>query len=251
MRFQERASERERIASQIHDTFIQDLIGTALQLELVGLQLEEDPNLAQRALSELETRLRGVIARTRDMLSNLHSMAGPEQGLSELLLHVDSEFRLSDMPRYELVSAGMAFALPASLRDEVYWICREALANAFRHASATKVVVTLTFGQERLGIVIADDGVGMSKEMQANGRAGHFGLSGMRAHARRLGVQLAVASEPGQGTEVSLELDLRKTPLERLRQAARSMREGVRAYTGSGKRFEAQDRAASKTLGDE
>jgi signal transduction histidine kinase len=250
MRFQERATERERIASQIHDTFIQDLIGTALQLELVGLQMEEDTAVAHRSLHDLAARLRGVIARSRDIISNLHSMAAPEQGLVELLQHVDAEFRMADEPAFEVVGEGVAVELSPFIRDEVYRICREALANVFRHASAKYVLVTVHFGSDLLRIVVADDGIGMTEQIQANGRPGHFGLSGMRAHARRIGAKLTVRSECDHGTQVTLELELRQKTVTRLNQAAGRLRQRLHAYTVLGRQSKAETEVELPTRRD-
>lgn len=205
LRFQERSAERERIALQIHDTFIQDLTGTALQLELVGLQLEEDPKVAQSSLSSLAARMREMVARSRDIVSNLHSMAGPQFSLLDLLTYVEAEFRLTETPAYLLSSAGVPRELHPFLRDEVYSICREAIANAFRHASAAMIEVKISFLPRKLTVTIMDDGIGMSETLQKRGRAGHFGLTGMQAHARRIDATLLVLSSPGNGTTVTLE----------------------------------------------
>jgi signal transduction histidine kinase/ligand-binding sensor domain-containing protein len=250
MRFQERATERERIASQIHDTFIQDLIGTALQLELVGLQMEEDTAVAHRSLHDLAARLRGVIARSRDIISNLHSMAAPEQGLVELLQHVDAEFRMADEPAFEVAGEGVAIELSPFIRDEVYRICREALANVFRHAAAKHVLVTVHFGSDLLRIIVADDGVGMTEQIQTNGRPGHFGLSGMRAHARRIGARLIVQSECDHGTQVTLELELRQKTATRLNQAVRHLRQKLHAYTVIGRQSKAETEVELPTRRD-
>jgi signal transduction histidine kinase/ligand-binding sensor domain-containing protein len=206
LRFQERSAERERIALQIHDTFIQDLTGTALQLELVELQLEEDPKIAQTSLSNLAARMREMVGRSRDIVSNLHSMAGPQFSLLDLLTYVEAEFRLTDAPAYELSSEGSARELHPFLRDEVYSICREAIANAFRHAAASRIEVKLVFLPRKLVITIADDGMGMSETMRTQGRAGHFGLSGMEAHAQRIDATLRVESSLGSGTRVIIEV---------------------------------------------
>ncbi len=208
LRFQERSAERERIALQIHDTFIQDLTGTALQLELVELQLEEDPEIAQRSLSHLAARIREMVARSREIVSNLHSMAGPQFSLMDLLSYVEAEFRLAETPAYRLSSEGTPCVLHPFLRDEVYSICREAIANAFRHAAANRIEVKVVFLSRKLVVSIADDGVGMSEAVRTGGRAGHFGLSGMQAHARRIDGKLQVESSPGVGTRVTLEARL-------------------------------------------
>jgi signal transduction histidine kinase/ligand-binding sensor domain-containing protein len=224
LRFEERAMERERIASQIHDTFIQDLIGTALQLELVELQLKEDAEIAQRSLHSLASRLRGIIGRSREMISSLYSIAAPEGGLEEILRHLDAEFRLGDLPLYELSCEGEPVEIEPYVRDETYRICREAVANAFRHAGAAKVAVALRFAGDQLAIRIEDDGAGMSEETREQGRPGHFGLPGMRTHARRIGMELRVMSEIGRGTTVVLQLDLRRWRPGRLRKLVRETR---------------------------
>jgi signal transduction histidine kinase len=212
LRFQERSAERERLASHIHDTFIQDLTGTALQLELLGLQLDEDPEVARHSLSNLAARMREMIGRSRDIVSNLHSMAGTQYSLLDLLSHVETEFRLGEAPAFVLQSKGEPRELHPFLRDEVYSICREAVANAFRHAGARLIQVTVWYQASRLLVKVQDDGVGMSDEMRTKGRAGHFGLPGMQAHARRIDALLAIESEVGEGTTIVLETVLR--PLE-------------------------------------
>jgi len=210
LRFEERAAERERIASQIHDTFLQDLTGAALQLELVGLQLDEDPAIAKQSVGNLAQRMREMIARSRDIVSNLHSMAGSHETLFELLSHIEAEFRLAEAPTFLLHTEGAPCPLHPFLRDEVYGICREAVANAFRHAEAGAIEVKVRFLAQKLVVEIRDDGVGMSEELRQHGRAGHFGLSGMQAHARRIEASLRIESAPGAGTRITLEASLHR-----------------------------------------
>jgi len=211
LRFQERAAERERIASHIHDTFIQDLTGTALQIELAGMQLGEDPAVALLSLTTLSARMREMIARSRDIVSNLHSMAGTQYTLLELLGHVEVEFRLSDTPVFVLQSEGKPAALHPFLRDEIYSICREAVANAFRHAAAHRIEVNVSFLPSKVIVEVKDDGVGMDEEIQTHGKIGHFGLSGMKTHARRINAVLMIQSIPGAGTRVLVETPIRFT----------------------------------------
>jgi signal transduction histidine kinase/ligand-binding sensor domain-containing protein len=210
MRFQERASERERIALQIHDTFVQDLVGTALQLELLGLQFDEDPAVARNGLRQLTGRLRGIIARSREIVSNLHSMASTDEDLIDLLHKIEFEFRVAALPTYSVGSEGIPSRLPPFVRDEIYRVCREAVANAFRHADANQVTVSVGFGVGELKVCVSDDGVGMSRDVLRHGKPGHFGLSGMRTHADRIGATLNIQSASGEGTTVSLILLRRK-----------------------------------------
>jgi signal transduction histidine kinase/ligand-binding sensor domain-containing protein len=210
LRFQERAAERERIAYQIHDTVIQDMIGVAFQLELLGFQLTEQPETATDSLSNLADRVRGSIARNRNMVSSLHSTAVVEYSLIEVLRHAEAEFRLSDIPEFELTSEGNPRPIDPLVRDEVYRICREALSNAFRHGYAKHVSVKIHFFPDYLEVIVVDDGQGIDEITQRQGREGHFGLRGMQAHAKRIGATLTIDSHLGLGTKIKLNVKTTK-----------------------------------------
>lgn len=220
LRFQERAAERERIAYQIHDTVIQDMIGAALQLELLGFQIEGQPETAARGIDTLAARMRETIARSRNMVSNLHSTAAPQSSLVDVLKHAEAEFRLGDEPHFHLISEGEPRKLHPLVRDEVYRICREALANAFRHASAKNVTVRISFAPQTLDVEVADDGCGMSEETRQHGRNGHFGLRSMQTHAERIGAKLDIQSEPEQGTHIHVHVETPDSRWARFRRRA-------------------------------
>jgi signal transduction histidine kinase/ligand-binding sensor domain-containing protein len=210
LRFQERVAERERIAHQIHDTIIQDLIGATLQLELVEFEVTDHPETSGQSLKSLAARMRETIVRSRNMVSNLHSTAVAQYSLVEVLRHAEAEFRSNPTPVFDLVCKGEPRQVHPLIRDEVYRICREALANAFRHSNAEYVTVEVRFLPDLLEVEISDDGQGMTEGILKHGRAGHFGLRGMQAHARRIGATLSIESEPGQGTHVILRVETRK-----------------------------------------
>jgi signal transduction histidine kinase/ligand-binding sensor domain-containing protein len=206
LRFQERVAERERIAFQIHDTVIQDLIGATLKLELLGFQIADQPETAEHSIEDLAGKMREIIARSRNMLSSLHSTAVAQYDLVEVLRLAETEFRLSETPGFTLTSEGEARPVHPLVRDEVYRICREALANAFRHSNAHQVAVSVRFLPYILEVEITDDGEGMSDETRVHGRPGHFGLRGMQGHAQRIGAMLDIVSSLGSGTTVTLRV---------------------------------------------
>ena len=212
LRFQERAAERERIASEIHDTVIQDMTGAVLQMELVSFQIVDHPQTAAQSLETLSARLRATIGRSRNMVSNLHSTAVPQNSLLEVLKHAEAEFRMGDEPEFRLISEGKPRQVHPLIRDEIYRICREALANAFRHSGARHVEVRVKFEPGILNLEISDDGQGMDEVTKLHGRPGHFGLRGMEAHAQRIGASITIESRPGTGTRISLRA---KTPAEK------------------------------------
>ena len=93
------------------------------------------------------------------------------------------------------------------LRDEIYRIAGEGLRNAFRHARARRVEVEIRYDERQLQVRIRDDGSGIDPSVLSHeGRSGHWGLTGMRERAKRIGGEMDVWSELGAGTEVELRI---------------------------------------------
>lgn len=90
--------------------------------------------------------------------------------------------------------------------DELYRIGREALINAFRHAHANKIDMELIYSPNRLRILVRDDGCGIDPDILRQERDGHWGLSGMRERADRIGARFRVMSSASAGTEVELSV---------------------------------------------
>jgi signal transduction histidine kinase len=202
-------AERERIAYEIHDTVIQDMTGATLQLELLGFHIADQPDKATQLQESLAKRMRETVARSRNMVRNLHSTAVMQYSLVEMLRHAEAEFRLAELPAFELTSVGEARSVNPLVRDEVYRICREALANAFRHSNASKVQVEVRFLPKALEVEIRDNGDGMDDETLVHGRPGHFGLPGMKAHAYRIGANVTIESSRDVGTKIVLRVATR------------------------------------------
>jgi signal transduction histidine kinase len=93
------------------------------------------------------------------------------------------------------------------LQDEVYRIARELLRNAFRHADADQIEAEIRYDYARLRLRIRDDGKGIDPNvLQDGGRAGHWGLPGIRERSKQIGARLDFWSEAGAGTEVELSI---------------------------------------------
>jgi signal transduction histidine kinase len=150
------------------------------------------------------------------MVSALHSTASPHYSLYDVLSLCESEFRVGHKPELRVVSMGEPREINPVVRDEIYRICREAVANAFRHAKAQMIQVKIQYEKVGLTIDIVDDGGGMDEKTNQFGRMGHFGLRGMRAHARRIGAEFSVTSVLGGGTHVRLRARIAQGWKERM-----------------------------------
>jgi signal transduction histidine kinase len=107
---------------------------------------------------------------------------------------------------FTLMVEGPTRDLHPIIRDEIYRISREALSNAFKHAHARHIEAEISYGPRAFKLRIRDDGEGIPAEVLDQGRAGHFGLPGMRERAKQVGAELTIWSRPDTGTEIDLSL---------------------------------------------
>lgn len=202
---EERHHERERIARELHDTLLQGIQGLILRFQAVAERIPANEPV-RSAMERALDRADDVLVEGRDRVQDLRSapMAGE---LSGALSKVGEEL-VPDYPTdFRIVVEGQPRPLDPLVRDEAYRIGREAIVNAFQHARAARVEVELAYQRDGLRLRVRDDGAGMSGGiLQAGGRQGHWGLSGMRERAERIGAQLAIWSREGAGTEIDLHV---------------------------------------------
>lgn len=208
-RLEERHQERERIARELHDTLLQSTQGLVLRLQGVANKVPQgDPTRA--AIESALDRADEVIAEARDRVRDLRAGgAGLPQGLADAFAYVGAELAEQHPAEFKVVVEGRLPELDPLLRDELFRIGREALANAFRHARARHIEVELACDRKRLRLRIRDDGRGIDEDvLRAGGRPGHWGLSGMRERALGVGARFRLWSRSGGGTEIEVTLPL-------------------------------------------
>lgn len=203
-RFEERLAERTRIAQELHDTFLQGVLSVSMQLHVAVDQLPEDSPV-RPALNRI-LRLAGqVVDEGRNMLRGLRSSIESAQDLKNSLSRIPEELGKQEI-NFRVVVEGASLPLRPAIRDDVYSIGREALVNAFRHSGASSIDVHLEYAPSHLRVLVQDDGGGIDPQVVHFGRDGHWGLSGMRERAERIGGTLRVLSRTGGGTEVELRV---------------------------------------------
>jgi signal transduction histidine kinase len=107
---------------------------------------------------------------------------------------------------FKVTVVGSPLLLHPVVRDEVYRITREALANAFEHSKASSIEAEITYARASLSARVRDNGCGIDSEILSSGRQGHWGLPGMQERARKIGGHLKIWSNPGAGTEIDLSV---------------------------------------------
>ena len=191
----ERALQRERIelSQAIHDT-------TAQSAFMIGLGIDAAKQVAGEANEELTARLDATSRLSKTAVWQLRhpiDMGRIFEG-SELGWTLDSHvatFRTITSVSAELTQNGEEPPLSVEVRSLLFSIAHNALANALRHAGASRVLVELDFGQRELRLSVSDDGVGLPEDYEGRGH----GFANMLAYAERLGGRLIVEARGAVG----------------------------------------------------
>lgn len=203
IRAEERFEERERIARELHDTLLQGLLSASLQLSVANNQIAADAP-AKSLVERILKLLRQVVDEGRGAVRNLRTRQSASEALEQALAQIPRDLGVDDKIPFRLLVEGTPRALRPVVRDEVYWISREALANAFRHSGASSIEVVLEYSEDQFRLAIRDNGCGMDPDIARSGREGHWGLSGMRERAAHAGATFKVMSGGGAGTEIDV-----------------------------------------------
>jgi hypothetical protein len=137
------------------------------------------------------------------------SPKGESDGLEQAFCLMSQELGIIGQIDFHLRVLGFARPLFVDIRDEIYRIGREASINAFRHSHATCIEVELEYGTSRFRLIVRDNGCGIDSQVLRSGNDGHWGLSGMRERAERMGARLKIWSRAAAGTEVELTVSNR------------------------------------------
>jgi signal transduction histidine kinase/YHS domain-containing protein len=198
-------AERARLARELHDEIVQQLIALGHRVDRVQRLFERDPAQATERLQAMRGSITALVDELRTMIGDLRPPALSELGLLpavELLLGRSGE----DGPEVTLVVQGQERRLAPQSELALFRIVQEAWSNIRRHARATRADFIFGYEHEGLHVTITDDGVGYTLPAEADAPDGHWGLRGMRERAELTGGTLEMTSKPGHGTQLHLHI---------------------------------------------
>lgn len=201
--------ERRAIARDIHDHVGQQM--TALRMNLEALQMRA---ASGRPVADQVERTQDValeLDRSVDFLAwQLRPAALDEIGLSAGLNELVGGWAQRFQIQAAYDESGMdGERLPAEVETNVYRLVQEALHNIVKHARATRATVTLSQLNDRVVLVIEDNGAGFDPDAAARTGDRRMGLVGMRERALLVGGEFEVQSSPGKGTALFLRFPVR------------------------------------------
>jgi PAS domain S-box-containing protein len=199
--------ERKLLSHEIHDGFVQDIVGAQMFLEASCRNLETQGNDVSQELSAAQRLLRKGITEARRMISDLRPVIFGEQGLVEAIRRLASDEEKESSVRIDFEHDGELDRLDPILEGTVFRIAQEALTNVRRHSRSETAAVSLGKGDGLLVLEIRDQGVGFDPKGVSKDR---FGLRGICERARLFSGRATIESAPGRGARIYVELPIVK-----------------------------------------
>jgi len=203
---EQRQVEREAVARDLHDTFVQGVQGLILRFHTGTQQLPPDSPVRE-SFEQALTQADSVMLEGRSVLSRLRSKETKPGTLAESYSAMGLELQSLRPVPLEIAVSGSARNLDTVVQEELSRIGREALFNAYVHSNASRIEVEIHFGVFDFDVCFRDNGIGIDSEILAGGGAtGHYGLPGMRERVSKLGGHMELWSRPGAGTEIEIRV---------------------------------------------
>lgn len=199
-------AERLFLAHEIHDGPVQDVLSVIFRLK----RIESPQRVSEEAdFSAIQEDLRRIVSDLRRIYGDLRPPTLAPFGLARAIRSHAETFE----ERHPQIQVGLSLqedrqTLPEELRLALFRIYQHVLRNVVMHAEAENVLVSFTFDEDQIILIIHDDGKGFEvpKRLVDLARKGHHGLLGAAERARALGGDLEVNSVPNDGTLIKAVL---------------------------------------------
>ena len=207
---QGREAERLRLAQELHDGPLQEIIGVSYQIRSLENAISGDADREQ--LQTVQNALQLLAKSIRTICGELRPPTLIPFGLEKTILSHAEEFKTSHPELnidLSLVDDGQSLSEP--VRIVLFRIYQEALHNIVRHAQASTVWVRFRLDEEQAFLEIQDDGVGfvLPRRWIKLARQGHLGLVGAKERAKEVGGSLEITTAPSQGTFIQAVVPLK------------------------------------------
>jgi len=198
--------ERQRLARELHDDTLQSIIALKQRVQLAQKSAADETS--RKSLYELENIAEQTIENLRRTTQALRPVYLEDLGLVTALEMLARETETASNVKVTFQKQGGEKRLSAPVELALYRMAQEALNNVARHAQATQAELSIQFGNDKIEMVISDNGIGFEAPNTPADFApsGHFGLLGMYERADLIEARLTIRSTAGKGTHLIIQL---------------------------------------------
>lgn len=182
-------AERQRIAEDLHDTTVQELVALSQQLDLANLYFDKDVIQAKLELAIARKQIKSIIEGIRETIYDLRPMAFDDIGWDAAMERLQEE--LTSKSDMQVIFRIESLAdVDRTIAITIYRILREAVSNVYYHAKASTLTVDLHKVAGSIILRVCDDGIGIGDHVQEN----HFGLQFMKEKVALLNGKMQLQS---------------------------------------------------------
>ncbi len=198
------ATERERIAREMHDGVAQSLFGASLGLEVCRKSLRRDPSVATQRLEDAQEVLSGALGELR---RHIYALRPERLGRMGLCAAIEAHIADVDDGHFSdsrVLVEGRERLIPSSVEACLYRVAREAVTNSARHSGCDSLEVALSYGDASVCMHVRDNGSGfdVGEALARSERDGGIGLRSVQARVHAEGGRLEIRTGDGCGTEL-------------------------------------------------
>lgn len=201
--------ERRMVAYDVHDGFVQDVVGAQLAIEAMLDRLARTDPESVAPLLRVRAFVRRAIDEARRVVSELRPATVDDGGLVEAIQFLTNEAEIAHRLDVKFTYPPDFPELSSLLVKALVRIVQEALNNVRRHAGTKEASIHLGRVGNRVQLKIQDNGVGFNP---AEVPPGHFGLEGMRERARVFGGRVNIRSGRNKGTCITVTVPIERPP---------------------------------------
>ena len=206
----EQELERQRIASDLHDTVIQMMTGLIHKIEFCTKVIDMDPVRVKLEMQLINKIIRDSINGIRDIIFDLRPMTFDDFGFDETLKRAVEKISKNSDIKMEFQISGDSFEMDQMISISLYRIMLEACVNSMKHSNAKNLNVTLSYYDNYVILSIKDDGDGFDindiQKANDDGRRIGFGLAIMRERVSLLSGDFKIETGVNLGTEVLVKI---------------------------------------------
>jgi signal transduction histidine kinase len=200
------ASERNRIAREMHDGVVQSLFSISLGLEVCKKLVVRDPQEVAARLENLQENLNASMTDLRRLIYDLRPAQLSQMGLAGAIEYWIREITAGESVHGSLAVEGELPDLLPQTEACLYRVAKEAVSNVIKHAYARHFEVRMVGGRDAVSLTVEDDGCGFDAgEVVVGHKTNGLGLRSIRERVDKENGYLTIESEPGRGTRINVE----------------------------------------------